>query len=368
LGWFIWEDCREKKDVYSINDYNYTLPEGLIAQVPLVRRDQSRLMVLDRTRESLSHRTFSDISELLWPGDLLVVNNTRVVPARLMGAKETGGRAEVLLLNYPSQREGTSQRKDLSCECLVKTSKPPRIGSRITFSEDLEATVLSGDQGRYLLEFHGQEDFDVLLERIGRMPLPPYIRRDERKVPPCDDRLCYQTVYAQKKGAVAAPTAGFHFSHELLLSLEMQGVEIVPITLHVGYGTFLPIRVRDIREHQMHPEFYELQQDAASVINQAKEGGRRIIAVGTTAVRVLEFSANGNGGVRPGSGPCDLFIYPGFEYRVVDGLITNFHLPKSTLLMLVAAFCGRDFLLRAYREAVHLGYRFYSYGDAMLIF
>jgi S-adenosylmethionine:tRNA ribosyltransferase-isomerase len=227
---------------------------------------------------------------------------------------------------------------------------------------------VSGGHGRFNLRFRFKGDFDSLLDRIGQIPLPPYITRNETRKAPCDDRVCYQTVYAEKKGAVAAPTAGLHFSRDLLEELVTKGVEIVPITLHVGYGTFLPVRVHDIREHRVHPEAYDLTQDAAAVINRAKDDGRRIIGVGTTTVRVLEFAANGEGQVQPGSGQCDLFILPGFEYRIVDALLTNFHLPKTSLLMLVAAFAGRRFMLSAYEEAIRLEYRFYSYGDAMLIF
>jgi S-adenosylmethionine:tRNA ribosyltransferase-isomerase len=353
--------------MYSIDDYNYSLPEALIAQVPVSTRDQSRLMVLDRKHKGLSHCTFSDLPALLSPDDLLVINNTRVVPARLRGRKETGGRAEVLLLSYPANSSHSSDRKTLTCECLVKTSKPPRPESKITFEGGLEAVVLGGARGRYDLRFQFEGDFDSLLEGIGRTPLPPYIERDETKGPPCNDRACYQTVYAEKRGAVAAPTAGLHFSEGLLKGLGEKGVETVSLTLHVGYGTFLPVRARDIREHKIHSEAYELTEAAARVVNKAKDDGKRIVAVGTTAVRVLEFASKGSRRVQPGSGPCDLYIFPGYEFGVIDGLITNFHLPQSTLLMLVAAFADRDFILKAYEEAIRMKYRFYSYGDAMLI-
>jgi len=241
------------------------------------------------------------------------------------------------------------------------------VGSKFHFNGDLQATVLGWANGLYKLEFRFKEDFDTLLDRIGRIPLPPYIKRDQTKPPPCDDRVCYQTVYAEKRGAVAAPTAGLHFSGELLNELAKKGVEIVPITLHVGYGSFLPVRVPDVREHRIHPEVYDLTQEAARAINKAKDEGRRIIAVGTTTVRVLEFASDAGGRVRAGSGECDLFVYTGFEFRVIDALITNLHLPKTTILMLVAAFAGRDFILNAYLEAIRRRYRFYSYGDAMLI-
>ncbi|NVL91177.1 MAG: tRNA preQ1(34) S-adenosylmethionine ribosyltransferase-isomerase QueA [Desulfobacterales bacterium] len=351
--------------MYLLSDYNYSLPQELIAQVPASPRDESRLMVLERKQQRVSHCRFAEIARLLSPGDLLVVNNTRVVPARLTGSKETGGKVEVLLLNYPGP--GSQGTRSFTCECLVKTSKRPHSGSRFHFNEDLQAIVLGGTDGLYNLEFRFNGDFDALLHRIGRIPLPPYIKRDETSPPPCDDRACYQTVYAEKKGAVAAPTAGLHFSAELLDGLAEKGAEIVPITLHVGYGTFQPVRVPDVRQHRIHSEAYELTQGAARAINKAKDEGRRIIAVGTTVVRVLEFASDQAGRVRPGSGESDLFIYSGFKYRVIDALITNFHLPETTLLMLVTAFAGRDFILNAYQEAIRRRYRFYSYGDAMLI-
>jgi len=353
--------------MYLLSDYDYPLPSDLIAQVPASPRDESRLMVLERRWQRVSHCHFADIARLLSPGDLLVVNNTCVVPARLIGSKETGGRVEVLLLSYAGQTPGSRGTGNFTCECLVKTSKRPRIGSRLHFNGGLQATVLGGTDGLCKLEFRFKEDFDTLLNRIGRIPLPPYIKRDQTKPPPCDDRVCYQTVYAEKRGAVAAPTAGLHFSGELLNELAKKGVEIVPITLHVGYGSFLPVRVPDVREHRIHSEVYDLTQEAARAINKAQDEGRRIIAVGTTTVRVLEFASDAAGRVRAGSGECDLFVYTGFEFRVIDALITNFHLPKTTILMLVAAFAGRDFILNAYREAIRRRYRFYSYGDAMLI-
>jgi S-adenosylmethionine:tRNA ribosyltransferase-isomerase len=353
--------------MYSLSDYDYSLPEELIAQVPASSRDQSRLMVLERRSQRTSHHPFGDMVELLSPGDLLVVNNTRVVPARLLGMKETGGRVEVLLLNYPAQIPGGRHTGDVTCKCLVKTSKRPRPGTRFHFHGGLEASVLDGADGLYNVEFRFNGDFDTLIDQTGQIPLPPYVKRDETNAPPCNDRERYQTVYAEKKGAVAAPTAGLHFSDELLRELVATGVEIVPITLHVGYGTFLPVRVLDIRKHRMHAEAYELTQEAATAINQAKAQHRRIVAVGTTTVRVIEFASDRDGLLQAGSGECNLFIYPGFEFGVIDALLTNFHLPRSTLLMLVAAFAGRDLVLSAYEEAMRRRYRFYSYGDAMLI-
>jgi len=354
--------------MYRLTDYDYSLPAKLIAQAPAARRDQSRLMVLKRRSRKLSHYRFADIASLLHPQDLLVVNNTRVVPGRLRGIRETGGRVEVLLLDYPHDVPGSPPGGGFSSRCLVKASKHPAPGSKIRFAGGLTATVLGGDEGVYTMAFQFHGDFVALLERIGHVPLPPYIKRDGPDSLPCDDRQCYQTVYAEKRGAVAAPTAGLHFSTELLKRLIEKGVEVVPITLHVGYGTFLPVRVTDVRQHRIDQEVYELTDKAARAINQAREAGRRIIAVGTTTVRVLEYCRCEQGGrVRPGSGKCDLFIYSGFQFKVIDALITNFHLPKSTLLMLVCAFAGRQFILDAYQEAIRREYRFYSYGDAMLI-
>lgn len=383
--------------MYMLNDYDYTLPTELIAQVPVPHRDQAHLMLLERERQKISHHTFADLAGLLHPGDLLVVNNTRVIRGRLAGTKETGGKVEVLLLHYPgkireeqivtslrapsgkplqqmmARAEKNSEARpsrstgNLVFECLVKASKAPRAGSKIHFAGGLQATVLGAADGIYTMAFKFSGDFDALLDRIGQVPLPPYIKRNGHQPPDCDDGQAYQTVYAEKNGAVAAPTAGLHFSRQLLNQLNDRGIEVIAVTLHVGYGTFLPVRVTDIRQHKIHPETYELTNRAASAINEAKEAGRRIIAVGTTTVRALEYAADTTGCVRPGSGRCDLFIYPGFRYKVIHGLITNFHLPKSTLLMLVSAFAGRQFILDAYEEAIRRKYRFYSYGDAMLI-
>ena len=385
--------------MYLLGDYDYMLPEALIAQAPVRQRDQARLMLLERDGRRISHHAFTDLARLLHPGDLLVVNDTRVIPGRLIGTKETGGRVEVLLLHYPgeireeqigtceafppegrgfpdpmmvqgakkSEALASKSAGNLVFNCLAKASKPPRVGSEIDFAGGLRATVLGAAEGMYDMAFEFSGDFDALLDEIGQVPLPPYIKRNGQAPPACDDHQAYQTVYAEKNGAVAAPTAGLHFSRQLLDQLKDRGIEVIAITLHVGYGTFLPVRVTDIRQHKIHPETYELTDAAASAINEAKDAGRRIIAVGTTTVRVLEYVADTTGCVRPGSGRCDLFIYPGFRYKVIHGLITNFHLPKSTLLMLVSAFAGRQFILEAYEEAIRRKYRFYSYGDAMFI-
>lgn len=348
----------------NITDFDYHLPEELIAQTPADRRDQSRLMVLDRTHRTVSNYRFCDIETLLGPGDLLVVNNTKVFPARLSGRKESGGKAEVLLLGYP----GTNPGNSFTCECLIKTSKRPKEGTIIIFDNSMYGQVHKTVDGRAEITFHFKGDFDEILQRLGRIPLPPYIKRGEDGTSPCDDRIRYQTVYADKTGAVAAPTAGLHFSGELINRLTTKGVDFVPITLHVGYGTFLPVRAKDIRHHHMHSEWYEISDEGARSINDAQRRGKRIIAVGTTSVRALEYAADQEGRVRPGAGECDLFIFPGYRFKVVRAMITNFHLPRSTLIMLVSAFSGREFLLKAYQDAVQSRYRFYSYGDGMLIF
>ncbi|MBW2108494.1 MAG: tRNA preQ1(34) S-adenosylmethionine ribosyltransferase-isomerase QueA [Deltaproteobacteria bacterium] len=351
--------------MYALSDYDYTLPAELIAQAPLARRDHSRLMVLDADGRTIRHHRFSDLDSLLHAGDVLVINDTRVVPAKLSGTKDTGGRLEALILDYP----GEITPQGIVCECLANVSKPLRKGATVFFGpEKTRATVLERTAVGYRLVLHVTHTLDALLERIGEVPLPPYIKRNGRRAIGCDDRRSYQTVYAKRHGAVAAPTAGLHFTAELVDMLKAKGVEIVSVTLHVGYGTFSPVRVGDIRKHSIHAEPYELTKHAAATVNAAKAQGRRVIAVGTTSVRVLEHASHASGVLRHGSGLCDLFIYPGYRFKIIDGLITNFHLPRSTLLMLVSAFAGRDFILKAYKEAVSKRYRFYSYGDAMCIF
>jgi S-adenosylmethionine:tRNA ribosyltransferase-isomerase len=355
----VWSDGWR---MFSLSDYDYELPAGCIAQQPAGRRDGSRLLRLERRTGAASHHRFEEIDRFLSRGDVLVVNDTAVVPARLLGRKDSGGRVEVFLLDYAGGRRQENPSR-FTCDCLVKSSKPCREGTRIVFDQGLTGTILARGDGVCRVEFAGQEEFDTLLDRIGRVPLPPYIRRPDERA----DRAAYQTVYAAARGAVAAPTAGLHFTLPLLRRLEAAGVAIAAITLHVGYGTFAPVRVRDIRGHRMHAERYTVPPDAAAAVNAAREGGRRVIAVGTTAVRTLEFASDAAGRLYAGSGRCDLFIYPGYRFKAVDAMVTNFHLPKSTLLMLVAAFAGRQAVLEAYREAVRRGYRFYSYGDAMLI-
>jgi S-adenosylmethionine:tRNA ribosyltransferase-isomerase len=352
--------------MYLLDDYDYRLPEALIAQAPAPERDRSRLLHLERGSGRIFHRRFADMVDLVGPEDLLVVNDTAVIPARLFGEKETGGKVEVLILDYAGGMRRREKTGRLQIDCLVRASRSPGIGGRILFETGAEATVIGAENGTFSLDFGPDIDLDVLLNRIGHVPLPPYIRR-RRDGSAWDDRNSYQNVYARHKGAVAAPTAGLHFSDRLLEKLKKKGVAIAALTLHVGYGTFLPVKAADIRDHRMHAEGYCVSPEAAEVINIAKEKGKRIVGVGTTSVRTLEHLADENGKIRAGTGQCRLFIYPGYRFKTVDAMITNFHLPKSTLLMLVSAFAGRESILEAYREAVGTGYRFYSYGDAMLI-
>ena len=353
--------------MYAIDDYNYDLPDALIAQQPAARREQSRLLYLNKTSGEVAHLAFSDICDQLDPTDVLVVNNTRVIPGRLMGRKQTGGRVEVLILDYPAGSEAFRLTGDLVFQCLVRASIRPKPGTVLTFDSGVSATVEDFRDGVFTVRFSVDGDFESALSRIGKMPLPPYIRRSEKEAAPCDDEKTYQTVYAEQRGAIAAPTAGLHFSEALLDRIRQQGVAVAVITLHVGYGTFLPVRVTDIRDHAMHAEYFEVPASAADAINRARAAGGRVIAVGTTSVRTLEWASDETGTIAPGRGQCDLFIYPGYRFKMVDAMITNFHLPKSTLLMLVSAFAGRNRILNAYREAICHRYRFFSYGDAMFI-
>jgi S-adenosylmethionine:tRNA ribosyltransferase-isomerase len=353
--------------MYSINDYDYQLPEELIAQTPVEQRDRSNLLHLSRPTGALSHHCFNEIGDFFQPGDVLVINNTAVVPARLEGRKETGGRVEILISDYSAGLRSFRNNGDFICQCMLKSSKRPVPGMRLYFQEDLTAEVLGSSNGTHRLRFSTGDDFEKVLDRIGKVPLPPYIKRKSKNENSCDDRSSYQTVYAKSKGAIAAPTAGLHFTENLLAELHAGGVKTVPLTLHVGIGTFLPVRSDDIRKHTMHSEQFTISHQAADIINEARAGGKRVIAVGTTSVRTLEYASDGNGTLAAGSGNCDLYIYPGYRFKVVDAVITNFHLPQSTLLMLVSAFAGRRKVLNAYQEAINRKYRFYSYGDAMLI-
>lgn len=352
--------------MYQLEDYHYELPEPLIAQQPAAGREESRLMALDRPTGQLSHHRFSDIPRFLAPGDALVINNTAVVPARLTGKKQTGGKVELLIIDYAEGIQPKNTPGRLRFKCLIKAAKRPFPGAVIDLDPALRAEVAGFEDGVFTVDFFCDGDFETILYRIGRVPLPPYIRRtdDTRRT---QDELAYQTVYAAEKGAAAAPTAGLHFSNQLLQTIKDNGVHVVPITLHVGYGTFVPVRVADIREHQMHSESFVISKESADAINRVKASGKRVVGVGTTSVRTLEYAADENGRVQPGSGRSDLFIYPGYHFKIVDAMITNFHLPKSTLLMLVAAFAGKNEILTAYAEAVREKYRFFSYGDAMYI-
>jgi S-adenosylmethionine:tRNA ribosyltransferase-isomerase len=335
-----------------VSDFDYVLPEQLIAQEPLPQRDACRLLVLDRTTGSLAHRHFFDLPEILRPDDLLVVNDSKVLPARLFGRKTTGGRVEVLLL------------RRITPESWWALTRPGlRPGQAVHFGATLAATVAAVEaDGQCRLGFNQEGPaLDEAIHLLGQLPVPPYIKT------PLAHPEDYQTVYAREEGSVAAPTAGLHFSPELLDRLAGQGIEVARLTLHVGIGTFRPMKVDEVAQHHMHAEAFEVSPTAAELINRAQRSGRRVVAVGTTVVRTLEAIADESGQVVPGRGETSLFIVPGYRFRCVDALITNFHLPRSTLLMLVAALAGRDRILAAYQTAVESGYRFYSFGDAMLI-
>lgn len=352
--------------MFQLSDYAYDLPKEQIAQRPCQNRSESKLLHVNRRNASLSHHRFNEITDLLKPDDLLVINNTRVVPARLIGKKQTGGRVEVLLIDYAAGMKNLEETGFFTCDCLVKASKSPKKGATLLLGEGVEAQVEAVKGFVSEIRFLNGTEFADFLHRSGRIPLPPYIKRDEQDVGETD-RETYQTVYASKEGAVAAPTAGLHFTEELMDALEQKGIEFAAVTLHVGYGTFVPVRVDDIRDHQIHSEYFSVSGHTAEQINAARRQGRRIVAVGTTSVRTLEFLADETGRVNPGAGSCDLFIYPGYTFKCVDVMITNFHLPESTLLMLISAFYDRENILAAYQEAIKKKYRFFSYGDAMLI-
>ena len=336
-------------------DFNFDLPEELIAQHPLAQRDHSRLLVLDKTSGNITHKRFDDILEYLVPGDVLVINNTRVIPARLFGVKEGGtAHIEVLLLKPVENRP--------DCwEVLVRPGKRVKVGAKVVFGEGkmIGTVVDDTDTGR-IMQFEYDGIFNEILDELGTMPLPPYIKAK------LDDQERYQTVYAKERGSAAAPTAGLHFTNELLAQVKAKGIEVVEVLLHVGLGTFRPVQVDDIHSHKMHSEYYRITQDAADTINKALDEGRRVIAVGTTSTRTLESAAK-DGRIVAGDGDTSIFIYPGYQFQVLSGLITNFHLPKSTLVMLVSALAGREHVLHAYEEAVKERYRFFSFGDAMFI-
>ncbi|MBE7034732.1 MAG: tRNA preQ1(34) S-adenosylmethionine ribosyltransferase-isomerase QueA [Ruminococcaceae bacterium] len=339
----------------NVNDFNYDLPEELIAQTPLADRTASRLLVLGKEDGSISHRHFADISEYLLPGDCLVLNNTRVIPARLLGHREhTGGAVELLLLK---------QLENDTWETLVRPGKKCRVGDRIVFGDNqlIAEIVQVKEDGNRLVRFHYNGIFNEILDALGEMPLPPYIKEK------LHDPNRYQTVYAKIDGSAAAPTAGLHFNQALLAALEAKGIHIAYVTLHVGLGTFRPVKVDNVENHDMHSEFYMVDEETAARLNETRKNGGRIICVGTTATRVVETLADENGVMHAGSGETKIFIYPGYRFKMTDALITNFHLPKSTLVMLVSALAGREHILAAYEEAVKERYRFFSFGDAMFI-
>ena len=339
----------------DLKDFNYDLPEELIAQDPLEDRSSSRLMVLHKDTGRIEHKIFRDIIDYLNPGDSLVINDTKVIPARLMGIKEdTGAAIEVLLLK---------RNVDDVWECLVKPGKKARTGARIIFGEGLLVGEIVDviEDGNRMIKFHYEGIFEEILDKLGQMPLPPYITHKRQ------DKNRYQTVYAKNEGSAAAPTAGLHFTKELLEKIKEKGVNVVSITLHVGLGTFRPVKVDKIEEHRMHTETFNISKEAADTINRTRAAGGRVIAVGTTSCRTLESAAADDGTIPARSGDTDIFIYPGYKFKAIDCLITNFHLPESTLIMLVSALAGRDNIMNAYETAVKERYRFFSFGDAMFI-
>ena len=339
----------------KLSDFNYELPQELIAQDPLLKRSDSRLMVLNRATGGIEHRHFSDVIEYLNPGDCLVINDTKVIPARLIGVKEdTGASIEVLLLK---------RHDDKVWETLVKPGKKARVGARISFGEGkLVGEVIDiVEEGNRLIRFEYEGIFEEVLDELGQMPLPPYITHQ------LQDKDRYNTVYAVHSGSAAAPTAGLHFTPKLLEEIRAKGVEIAPVTLHVGLGTFRPVKVDDVEHHHMHSEFYMITEESAQKINHAKEAGHRVICVGTTSCRTIESAADENGRLKECSGWTEIFIYPGYQFKILDALITNFHLPESTLIMLVSALAGKEHVMAAYEEAVKERYRFFSFGDAMMI-
>ena len=338
----------------KVSDFNYNLPEELIAQVPIEKRDESKLMVLDRKNQSIEHKKFKDIIDYLEPGDCLVRNNTKVIPARIYGKKETGANVEFLLLN---NIEGDIW------ETIVRPGNKLHVGTKVIFGDGiLKAEILEiMPGGTRKVKFHYKGIFNEILDKIGLMPLPPYIHEELK------DNSRYQTVYAKYEGSAAAPTAGLHFTPELLQKIQEKGIKIANVTLHVGIGTFRPVKEDEVEKHQMHTEHFYIKQEDVETINQTKKSGKRVIAVGTTSCRVLETIADEKGLVKETEGDTGIYIYPGYKFKCLDGLITNFHLPQSTLLMLVSALAGKEYIMEAYKEAVKEKYRFFSFGDAMFI-
>ena len=353
--------------MFQLSDYDYDLPIDKIAQTPCRKRSESKLLHLNRKLNNISHHKFQDITNLLKKDDLLVINNTKVVPARLFGKKETGGKVEILIIDYAAGMKNLETTGFFQCECLIKSSKNLKKNSILLLEDNVEAKIINKKECIFEIRFLKKEKFLHFLKKYGKIPLPPYIKRYNSTNNEEDDNKNYQTVYACQKGAIAAPTAGLHFTQSLMDDIAKKGIEIAQITLHVGYGTFLPVKVDDIRNHKIHSEYFSLSKRTAELINKAKREHRRVVAVGTTSVRTLEFLSDEKGMVDAKQGMCDLFIYPDYTFKCVNAMITNFHLPKSTLLMLVSAFYSKEKILKAYEEAKIQNYRFFSYGDAMFI-
>lgn len=338
----------------KVSEFDFNLPEELIAQEPMNPRDASRLLVLEREEKKIIHQEFSQIINYLDHGDLLVLNQTKVIPARLLGKKDTGANVELMLLKRLHNDDW---------ECLVKPGKKLKPGSKVVFGNNalIGEIIEYTDSGGRIVRFTYQGGFEQVLDQLGEMPLPPYINKE------LQEKNRYQTIFAKEEGSAAAPTAGLHFTENLFKQLADKGINTAFLTLHVGLGTFRPVKSEYVKEHKMHSEYFSIKEDTANLINQTKKAGKKIVAVGTTSIRVLETVANSNGMVRPSSGWTDIFIYPGYIFKVVDAIITNFHLPKSSLLMLVSAFAGTDFVKEAYKIAIDEKYRFFSFGDAMII-
>ncbi len=337
--------------------FNYSLPKELIAQKPFIPRDSCRLMVINRNKHSIEHKTFKDIKSYLRKGDLLILNDTKVIPARIFAKKETGGKLEIFLL------EEIEKNKYL---CLTKGRI--KNAEKVYLKNGIEAAIETTNSDKRLVTFHIKDDIKEQLDSVGEVPLPPYIHRNYESYDKQTDFKYYQTVYARKEGAVAAPTAGLHFSEKLIKEIKDAGVNIAYITLHVGIGTFRPVKEKAVEEHKMHEETYEIDKQTAFLYNETKQKGNRVIAVGTTVIRALESAVGTDGFLKPAKGSTDIFIYPGYKYKAVDAMITNFHLPKSTLIMLVSAFYSRKDILNCYNEAIRERYRFFSFGDAMFIY
>ncbi len=340
-----------------ISEFNFNLPEELIAQEPLEKREGSRMLVVNRAENNFSDARFFDFPKFLKKGDVVILNNTKVFPARIYGLTETGAKVEIFLVR---------ETENETWETLARPAKRLKIGKKIVFNENLRATILEkSEDGKVFVKFETDGNFDAILDEIGKTPLPPYIKREKNSID--KDRERYQTVFAQKRGAIAAPTAGLHFTPEILEEIKSNGVEVAEITLHVGYGTFEPVRVDDLSEHKVLPERYEISPETAEIIDKAKSESRRIIAIGTTTTRTLESASDENKRIKFGKGLADLTITPNYKFKIIDGILTNFHLPQSSLLVLTSTFGGHELIMKAYNHAVRESYRFYSYGDCMLI-